>query len=51
MTEAPGKAQHGRIKEVIILFLKLGFTAFGGPVAHIGMMHVEVVKRRKWLDE
>ena len=51
MTEAPGKPQQGRIKEVIKLFLKLGFTAFGGPAAHIGMMHDEVVKRRKWLDE
>lgn len=40
-----------KIKEVVFLFLKLGFTAFGGPAAHIGMMHDEVVKRRKWLDE
>ncbi len=39
------------LKEVIFLFLKLGLTAFGGPAAHIGMMHDEVVKRRKWLDE
>jgi len=39
------------LKEVILLFLKLGFTAFGGPAAHIGMMHDEVVKRRKWMDE
>lgn len=51
MTEAPGKLQHGRLNEVFKLFLKLGFTAFGGPAAHIGMMHDEVVKRRKWLDE
>lgn len=33
------------------LFLRLGLTAFGGPAAHIGMLHDEVVKRRKWLDE
>jgi chromate transporter len=51
MTEAPGKPQRGKLKEVFKLFLKLGFTAFGGPAAHIGMMHDEVVKRRKWLDE
>jgi chromate transporter len=29
----------------------MGFTAFGGPVAHIAMFHDEVVRRRKWLDE
>ena len=40
-----------RLKEVVILFLKLGFTAFGGPAAHIAMMHDEVVIRRKWLVE
>jgi chromate transporter len=37
--------------EVILLFARLGFTAFGGPAAHIAMFHDEVVKRRKWLDE
>lgn len=36
---------------MIGLFLKLGFTAFGGPAAHIGIMHDEVVRRRKWLSE
>ncbi len=37
--------------EVILLFGKLGFTAFGGPAAHIAMYHDEVVRRRKWIDE
>lgn len=37
--------------EIVSLFLKLGFTAFGGPAAHIAMMHDEVVKRRNWLSE
>jgi chromate transporter len=37
--------------EVTRLFLKLGFTAFGGPAAHIAIMHDEVVKRRKWLND
>ncbi len=36
---------------MVILFLRLGFTAFGGPVAHIAMYQDEVVKRRKWLTD
>ena len=40
-----------RLCEVATLFLRLGATAFGGPAAHLAMMHDEVVKRRKWLDD
>src|SRR5512147_2725177 len=40
-----------RLKEVASLFLKLGFTAFGGPAAHTAMMHAEIVKRRQWLTD
>jgi chromate transporter len=40
-----------KIKEVAYLFLKLGTIGFGGPAAHIAMMHDEVVKRRRWMDE
>jgi chromate transporter len=47
--EVPSPAR--RALEVAALFLKLGFTAFGGPAAHVGMMHNEVVERRKWLSE
>lgn len=39
------------LAEVAALFLKLGFTAFGGPAAHIALMHDEVVIRRKWLTD
>ena len=40
-----------RLAEVAKLFLRLGITAFGGPAAHIGIMHDEVVKRRQWLTD
>lgn len=40
-----------RLTEVAVLFLKLGFTAFGGPAAHIAIMHDEIVVRRKWLTD
>ncbi len=41
----------GSLAEVAKLFFRLGATAFGGPAAHISMMHDEVVKRRKWLSD
>ena len=46
---AESKAE--RIKQVVLLFLRMGFTAFGGPAAHIAIMHDEVVVRRKWLTD
>lgn len=42
---------NGSVKEVFLLFLRLGATSFGGPAAHIAIMHDEVVKRRKWLSD
>lgn len=39
------------LREIALLFLRLGTTAFGGPAAHIAIMHDEVVLRRRWLSE
>ena len=39
------------MRDLIFLFLRLGVTALGGPAAHIGMFHDEVVKRRGWMSE
>jgi chromate transporter len=36
---------------VFLIFLRLGLTSFGGPVAHLGYFRAELVERRKWLDE
>jgi chromate transporter len=54
---APGEtaeiklAPTGPAYEVLLVFLKLGLTSFGGPVAHIGYFREEFVVRRKWLGE
>ncbi len=43
--------RNGSPLEVLLAFLKLGVTAFGGPVAHIGYFRDEMVARRRWLDD
>lgn len=37
--------------EILLVSTRLGFTSFGGPVAHLGYFHNEYVRRRKWMDE
>ena len=38
-------------REVFPVFLRLGLTSFGGPVAHLGYFRAEFVGKRRWLDE
>src|SRR5688572_13833351 len=42
---------RGSVVEVFQVFLKLGLTSFGGPIAHLGYFRDELVVRRKWIDE
>lgn len=42
-------AARPSLGSVLLLFLRLGLTSFGGPAAHIAMMETEVVHRRRWL--
>ena len=37
--------------EILLIFLRLGCTCFGGPIAHLGYFRAEFVERRKWLTE
>lgn len=45
------RSRPGSPLEVLLVFLKLGLTCFGGPIAHIGYFRDEFVLRRKWIDE
>ncbi|MNI23146.1 putative chromate transport protein [compost metagenome] len=36
---------------VFLIFLRLGLTSFGGPIAHLGYFRDEFVSRRRWLSE
>lgn len=53
MSHTPAKAAShpGTIWEVFTVFLRLGLTSFGGPVAHLGYFREAFVQRRNWLSE
>lgn len=49
---SPRRARHGGgASEVFRVFLKLGLTSFGGPIAHLGYFRRELVERRRWVSE
>lgn len=51
-TAANDAGRHpGTVREVFAIFLRLGVTSFGGPVAHLGYFREAFVQRRKWFGE
>jgi chromate transport protein ChrA len=48
---AARSAARGSFLEVLGVFLKLGLTSFGGPIAHLGYFRAEFVEHRRWLTE
>jgi len=52
MSAEPTKLpDRGSALEVLVVFLKLGLSCFGGPIAHLGYFRDAFVTRRRWLDE
>lgn len=43
--------RRGTPGEVFAAFLRLGLTSFGGPIAHLGYFHRELIERRRWVDD
>ncbi len=49
LTPPPGN--WSQFRDVFLIFLRLGLTSFGGPVAHLGYFREEFVERRRWLSD
>ncbi|MDI4660866.1 MULTISPECIES: chromate efflux transporter [Cobetia] len=49
--DAPLASDKTRRSEVLRTFFTLGLTSFGGPIAHLGYFHDELVRRRGWLSD
>lgn len=50
-TQDPETSTRESAWSVFLVFLRLGLTSFGGPVAHLGYFRSEFVERRRWLDD
>lgn len=48
---SPVDARDRTVWSVFLIFLRLGLTSFGGPIAHLGYFRNEFVTRRQWLTE
>jgi chromate transporter len=50
-TEATKPIKISHLREVALLFLRMGATAFGGPAVYIAIMQRETVRNRQWVDD
>ncbi|MDQ0214926.1 chromate transporter [Oikeobacillus pervagus] len=50
-SQKKGRASFRSLLEILLVSTRLGFTSFGGPIAHLGYFHEEYIRKRKWLDE
>jgi len=50
-TKTDSAKADGSWSEVLLVFLRLGLTSFGGPVAHLGYFREEFINRQRWLDD
>ena len=50
MNNVDQSSNKPKIIEIFIVFLSLGLSSFGGPIAHLGFFNRELVLKRKWLD-
>src|SRR3982750_2895408 len=39
------------LKQLVLYFLKLGASGFGGPIALVGYMHRDLVEKRRWYSD
>jgi chromate transporter len=51
MSATPQPTSQDSPWKVFLVFLHLGLTSFGGPIAHLGFFRTEFVDRRRWLSE
>ena len=51
MSEVAATTSRANARQVLLTFLRLGCTSFGGPIAHLGYFREHFVERRGWLSE
>lgn len=50
-SEKQEERHQGSALEVLLVFIKLGLTSFGGPIAHIGYFYKTFIEQKKWISD